>query len=109
MNKTKTFILVIVYIMFLEACAISGNLKNVSCRNFPTINYSSSNVIFLETRAASGNGVTLAEILEAEKSKFGSDITLCNIIEQNKEIKFLFIKVGVEKSYLYDVVRLKKN
>ena len=89
-------------------CVSVSQLENSISKNH-TIDFSNSKVEFVETRAVAGNGVTLADALAMEKAKWGNDISLINIIEQNKTSTFLFLPVGIEKNYIYDVVRITKK
>jgi hypothetical protein len=68
----------------------------------------SSSITFLAYRAASAPGLTLVDILKAEKLEFGEDIRLINVIEQTQTINVFFVFSKQTKYYIYDVVRLKK-
>jgi hypothetical protein len=100
-----TFLFIV--IAFTQCVSVS-QLENSGSKNH-TIDFSNSKVEFVETRAVAGTGVTLADALAMEKAKWGNDISLINIIEQNKSSKFLIFTVGIEKNYVYDVVRITKK
>ncbi len=102
----KKIIYLFVIVAFTQCVSVS-QLDNSSSKNHLDLN--NSNFEFIETRAVSGMGVTLAQVLGMEKAKWGNDISLINIIEQNNTKTFLFFQVGIEKNYVYDVVRVKKN
>ena len=96
-------------ILFLSSCAIAGQLKNSEVRNaqYDIIN---NNVNFIATKTSFGSGLTIGEVLALEKKIYGDDISIVNILEQNRELKFLKVfTIGAEKVYVYDVIRYKKD
>jgi hypothetical protein len=63
---------------------------------------------FIETKSVTGNNITIADILEIEKRKYGNDISIINIKEQRRITSFLYIFSSYETNYMYDIVRYKK-
>ena len=96
-------------ILLLTSCAIAGQLKNSEVKNsqYDIVN---NNVEFVATKTSYGNGLTIGEVLALEKKNYGDNISIVNIIEQNKQLKIfgIFI-VGIEKVYVYDVIKYKKE
>lgn len=64
---------------------------------------------FIESKSASGKNITIADILEIEKNKYGNDISIINIKEQRQITRFLYIFESIETHYMYDVVKFKKQ
>lgn len=64
---------------------------------------------FIETKSVTGNNITIADILEIEKRKYGNDISIINIKEQRRITYFLYIISFYETNYMYDIVKYKKQ
>jgi hypothetical protein len=103
MKKYRIFAIV----LLLAGCGVVTPLVNSESKNQLVLS-GTSNLEFLQTRASSGIGLTLAQIVKREKEKWGEDITLVNVIEQSKITYFVVIPIAVNKYYVYDVVRVRK-
>ncbi len=105
MNK----IIYLSIIILFSSCAITGHLKNSEVRNAQYEVVNNDKIIFIATKTSIGNGLTIGDVLAMEKKNYGNDISILNIIEQNKQLKlFGLITIGFENIYVYDVVRYKK-
>jgi hypothetical protein len=91
--------------ILLASCVSTANLTSPN-NNSSTI--SVNNLEFVAHRSASAPGLTLVDVLTAEKIKFGEDIRLVNIVEQTQTTTFLIIFKKEIKYYIYDVVKMKK-
>ncbi len=91
-----------------QFCSITSSLSTIgpASAGFRTNN---SLTEFIETRTTGAANLTLSEILAVEKEKYGSDISLVNIIEQTKLTTVFFVFTKQVKYYIYDVIRNKSN
>src|SRR6056300_23181 len=93
--------------IIITGCYTTSGLKqNV----VPVDQFVSTNkVIFIATKSRIGENITIAEILEEEKGVYGDDISLVNIIEQYRTRTRLIGKNKTEMIYMYDIVKYKNQ
>jgi len=102
-NGTK-FLQIGVFSLFLNSC-VSTSLIISEPMSYSRATIDNNNIEFLETESSSSNNLTLAEVLQEEKNKWGNNISIINIQQQKRSTTFLFIFNSTEYSYVYDVVR----
>ena len=93
--------------VIITGCYTTSGLKqNIT----PVDQFVSTNkVIFIATKSRTGENITIAEILEEEKGVYGDDISLVNIVEQYRTRVRLIGKNKIEMIYMYDVVKYKNQ
>ena len=104
-NPIKSLLLVLA-VVIIQSCSITSSLSTMGPAS-SGFRPNHNETEFIETRTAGAYNLSLSEILAAEKAKYGSDISLVNIIEQTKLTTVLFVFTKQEKYYIYDVIRNK--
>jgi len=107
-KNTFKFTLLIAAAAIIQSCSITSSLSTMGPES-AGFRPNHNETEFIETRTTGALNLTLSEILAVEKAKYGSDISLVNIIEQTKLTSFLIIFTKQEKYYIYDVVRNKST
>ncbi len=106
----KKYFLIIFVIFSLSACMFPSYIEHAKYgQESIYLQRPDLKIEFIETRSASGKNLTIADILEFEKKKYGNDISIINIKEQREISTFLFVFESYISHYVYDVVRYKKN
>jgi hypothetical protein len=105
----RKFILYFIFITLFSSCMFPSYIEHSKYgQESIFLQRPDIKIEFIETKSASGKNLTIADILEFEKKKYGNDISIINIKEQRQVTSFLFIFESWVSHYMYDVVRYKK-
>ncbi len=89
-------------LVMLESCVSTSDLNGIPVK---LIEINGGEMVFVATRTVNGNNLTLSQILLQERTTYGKDISLANVVEQTRQTSFFGWTINTQKFYIYDVIR----
>jgi hypothetical protein len=89
-------------LVILESCVSTSDLNGIPVK---LIEINGGEMVFVATRTVNGNNLTLSQILLQERTTYGKDISLANVVEQTRQTSFFGWTINTQKFYIYDVIR----
>ena len=89
-------------LVMFESCVSTSDLNGIPVK---MIEINGGEMVFVATRTVNGNNLTLSQILLQERTTYGKDISVANVVEQTRQTSFFGLVVNTQKFYIYDVIR----